>query len=137
MKMEELLERYEEEIVKNKLKFSGYGPHYERIRDIFNFKPLKKDEKKAFIGICDIRIDRLKTLSKNVITNMGILVVLIAMIINFCIITLVDTDLFSVLLLLFILIIILFVLLLIVLRHLTAQTLAWYAIKEGALLYEE
>lgn len=66
MEQEELLERYEEEIYKwwfkNKLKFFRYGygsVDYKTIRDILNFKPPKRDEKEALIGICDIRIDRL------------------------------------------------------------------------------
>ena len=85
MKMEELLKRYEKEIyklwLKNKLKFLlyGYGSvDYKTIRDILNFKPPTRDEKEAFIGICDIRIDGLKTSLRNNLAQEGALIALFA-----------------------------------------------------------
>lgn len=85
MELEELLERYEEEISNlwswNKLKFIRYGcgsVDYKAIRDILNFKPPKRGEKEAFIRICDIRIDGLKTFSRNNLAKTGTLIALFA-----------------------------------------------------------
>ena len=148
MKMEKLLERYEEEISNlwpwNKLKFLRYGygsVDYKTIRDFLNFKPPKRGEKEAFIGICDIRIDGLKTSLRNSLAQEGALIALFAvlslLLINY--ITSFGSDLqflviFCLLILLFFIV---FIYVALEFFRVSVQIRAWYAIKEGALLYEE
>jgi hypothetical protein len=143
MEAEELLERYEKEIFewwsKNKLKFCRYGCDYENyktIRDKFNFKPPKRDEKEAFVGICDNRIDNLKTTLRDDLAKSGALITLFTVAIALAIF---DADsqhswalyLFS---------IIFFIVLVLGLSEILCvrvQIRAWHAIKEGVLLMKE
>ena len=149
MELEELLERYEEEIYelwfKNKLKFLRYGcgpVDYKTIRDFLNFKPPKRGEKEAFIRICDIRIDRLKTFLRKNLAKEGGLIALFATATAVAAygITSFGSDLQFLVIFYFLFILVFFIAFISVLLKslsVNVQIHAWYAIKEGALLYEE
>lgn len=141
---EELLEKWEEEIdkwwIKNKLKFFWYGfrGDFKTIRDTLNFEKRKpnEDEVEAFIGICDNRIDRLKSFSSDIIAVLIVLVAAVASI-------LVVGEEYPLMSLLhqpgwiFKIIFLIFLLCLLALIRYRAQIYAWYAIKEGVLLMKK
>lgn len=71
MKAEKLLEKWEKEIdkrwIKHKLEFLWYGfwGDFKEIREIVGFEEPRWNKIAAFIGICDSRIDRLKSFSRD------------------------------------------------------------------------
>ena len=78
---EKLLKEWEKEIDKpwidwNKWKFFRYGfqGDFGKIRELINFKKRKPNEDRieAFIGICDNRIDRIKSHSRDLITFISV-----------------------------------------------------------------
>ena len=145
MKAEKLLEKWEKEIDKpwinkNKLKFFWYGfrGEFGKIRGIIGFEKPKEDEIEAFIGICDNRIDRLKTFSSDIIAVLIALVVAVASILAVSSITTHPLwDLLCQNVVFFGMIFLIFILFLLALIRYRAQIYAWYAVKEGVLLMKK
>ncbi len=161
MKAEDLLEKLAEGIDKpwinkNKLKFLRYGFQGDfntirKIREIaFKDNDLNKNEIEAFIGICDNRIDRLKSFSSDIITVVGLLIVFFGGIASILVTSdVIERGTFPLvktltelikwelvrLLTIFFLIFLLFPSS-IFLRY-RAQIYAWYAVKEGVLLMKK
>ena len=78
MKAEKLLEKWENEIdkrlIKHKLKFLWYGfwGDFKGLREVVEFEEPRRNKIEAFIGICDNRIDRLKSFSRDLITFISV-----------------------------------------------------------------
>jgi hypothetical protein len=77
---DDLIKRYEDKIerplIENKIAFLKYGINgdFEKIRGIIGFEKPEKAEKEkinALISICDNRIDRLKSFSRDLVTFVG------------------------------------------------------------------
>ena len=161
MELEELLERYEKEICsrgfknklykkgfKNKLKFLRYGngcgfvDYHKKIRDVLNFELPKRDEKEAFVGICDIRIDSLKALPIYNLAMIGALITLFATAIVAVIHSMTSPDMnlqIVVFFYSFFVTVFLFSLIYAVseIYRFNVQIHAWYALKEGVLLVKD
>jgi hypothetical protein len=78
MKAKKLLEKWEEEIdkrwIKHKVKFlwHGFWGDFKELREIVGFEEPRRNKIEAFIGICDNRIDRLKSFSRDLITVISV-----------------------------------------------------------------
>ena len=93
--------------------------------NIYVFKPPKWDEKKAFIGICDNRIERLKTSATELVTIIGAVIAGLALFL----IKYSEIPLFLILSILLLISALIFAF-----YYYRAQMYAWYAVKEGVLL---
>ena len=134
MEAKELLESWVKKIhkmrpFKDKWRFFKYGVKgkFKEIREeIVKFNPPKWDDRKAFIEICDNRIDRLKNSTTEIVTSVGALIAVVAV---FLIRQLYPT--LTMFLLIFV------VVLMVAIFYYRAQMYAWYAVKEGVLLVKE
>lgn len=161
---EELLEKWEKEIdkrwIKNKLKFLWYGfwGNFKEIRDIINCCEKRKPRRnkiEAFIGICDSRIDRLKSFSRDLMTFISVsadsFAITVSIIFGSDVIKIEtegksfpliqwffnpEVDWLAFKILIAVLLIVIVLLTLLVWRY-RAQANAWYAIKEGVLLMKK
>ena len=153
---EELLKEWVKKIdspkIENKAKFLRYGVEgdFERIRKtIIEFKNPPEDKIEAFLGICDNKIDRLKSFSGDIITVVGFLIGFSAGIASTLVMSDVVGESFPLLeklsgfigrtpltVLAIIFLIFILSLSLLLLRY-RAQIYAWYAVKEGVLLMKK
>ena len=158
MKAEKLLEKWEKEIdkrwIEHKLKFlrHGFWGDFEKIRKIVEFEEPRRNKIEAFLGICDNRIDRLKSFSRDLVTFISVSAASFAItvsiifgsgvienetegksfpLIRWFFTPEVDWLAFKILMAVLLIVTVLFTLL--VWRY-RAQANAWYAVKEGLLL---
>ena len=172
MKVEKPLEKWEKEIdkrwIKHKLKFLWYGfwGDFKGLREVVEFEEPRRNKIEAFIGICDNRIDRLKSFSRDLITFISVSAASLGIILVFAsekhveanrkfhewlpgqldsfiqekfpilLWILLGDTHFGIRLVLIVLFILILLFALLVWRY-RAQVNAWYAIKEGLLLMKK
>ena len=141
MEAEKLLEECEDKIhkplLKNKGKFlrRGVKGEFKAIRGIIFGEnkelKLKEGEVEAFIGICNNRIDRLKSSTTEIVTSLGAIIAVLAVFL------IAEPENKIILWILSIILILVVAILALATFYYRAQSYAWYAVKEGVLLVKK